>query len=211
MTETSAAVRTTFGEEGVAMRDSMPFHRLASVLAAIEEEPSRMGKESLMRAVLADAWGAGESRVLACVALTTMQLEPSAKPVKLGMGSAQLLSAIARAGSDAAEDAPSKETIARLKLDLKRLGDIGTLAAAELAASRGGAASGTGTGTSGDAGGGAGGGVPMDVLEVLQALRELHSDVGGGSHSRKPEALAALLSRLSPLEAKMARGSLTIQ
>lgn len=80
---------------------SLSYYRLASQLAAIEDEPSRLGKESLMRELLCEGWAAGEERLVACAALTTLQLEAGAKPAKLGMGTAALLEAIAYATSAA--------------------------------------------------------------------------------------------------------------
>jgi len=129
---------------------SLSYFRLASQLVTIEEEPSRQGKESLMRELLSEAWEAGEEPLLACVALTTLQLEPGAKPVKLGMGNAILLDAIARAadpaaGSEADGDAEDNEAsvrakaaAVRLKTGLKSLGDLGLLASQELVSTRGG-------------------------------------------------------------------------
>lgn len=80
---------------------SLSYHRLASQLAAIEAEPSRLGKESLMRDLLCEGWAAGQEQLVACAALTTLQLEPGAKPAKLGMGTAALLEAIVYATTTA--------------------------------------------------------------------------------------------------------------
>jgi hypothetical protein len=79
---------------GSGCAGSLSYYRLASQLAAIEAEPSRLGKESLMRELLCEGWAAGEEQLVACAALTTLQLEAGAKPAKLGMGTAALLEAI---------------------------------------------------------------------------------------------------------------------
>lgn len=108
---------------------------LARSLAAVEAEPARLGKEALMRRLLDEAWG-GEEQLLACVALTTLQLAPGGRPVKLGLGKALLLDAIAHAAARHRPDTAPEEHGGRaqygggarpeaLAARLKELGDIG--------------------------------------------------------------------------------------
>ena len=88
-----------------------------------------------MRRLLDEAWG-GEEQLLACVALTTLQLAPGGRPVKLGLGKAPRLDAIAHAAARHRPDTAPEEHGGRaqygggarpeaLAARLKELGDIG--------------------------------------------------------------------------------------
>ena len=136
---------------------------LAATMRAIEEEPARLEKEALMASLLSRAWSLSSDELLACVALATLQLEPSARPLKLGIGDAMVLAAIAEA---------SGAPLETLKAELVHHGDVGILAEERL-----------------QGGGGGGGGVggksmpswtPLTMTEAQAQLLALSSLSGKG-------------------------------
>ena len=138
---------------------------LAATMRAIEEEPARLEKEALMASLLSRAWSLSSDELLACVALATLQLEPSARPLKLGIGDAMVLAAIAEA---------SGAPLETLKAELVHHGDVGILAEERL---------------QGGGGGGGGGGVggksmpswtPLTMTEAQAQLLALSSLSGKG-------------------------------
>ena len=108
---------------------------LAATMRAIEEEPARLEKEALMASLLSRAWSLSSDELLACVALATLQLEPSARPLKLGIGDAMVLAAIAEA---------SGAPLETLKAELVHHGDVGILAEERLQGGGGGGGGGVG-------------------------------------------------------------------
>ena len=64
----------------------MPLSQLAVTLRAVEAEPARLKAVSLMTALLEDALRTAPDELLSCISLVTMQLVPSTRPLKLGLG-----------------------------------------------------------------------------------------------------------------------------
>ena len=154
----------------------LPYGELARTLDAVEAEPARLDKEALMASLLERAWGASADDLLGCVALTSQQLTPATRPLKLGVGDALVLDALARV-CDGDADA--------LKAELRQLGDLGALAAARREGAPPPAE-------------------PLTLREVRAAMLEIPADSGKGkgANERKASLVAALLGRAPPLEAQ---------
>jgi ATP-dependent DNA ligase len=154
----------------------LPYGELARTLDAVEAEPARLEKEALMASLLERAWGASADDLLGCVALTSQQLTPATRPLKLGVGDALVLDALARV-CDGDADA--------LKAELRQRGDLGALAAARREGAPPPAE-------------------PLTLAEVRAAMLEIPADSGKGkgANERKASLVAALLGRAPPLEAQ---------
>ena len=109
-----------------------------------------------------------------CVALTSLQLTPGTRALKLGMGDSLVVAALAEATGAPADD---------LKSELRQLGDLGDLAATHLANLPPSSP-------------------PLTLREASDSLLELAATSGTGASGDKTTQLAAVLRRAMPLEAK---------
>ena len=86
-----AMVRTAPHESVVA------YGELARTVQAVATVPERLKKEALMTALLGRVLRDSPGELPICIALTTLQLTPGTKPVKLGFGDALIMSALSQA------------------------------------------------------------------------------------------------------------------
>ena len=148
---------------------------LATTLLAVEQEPARVAKEALFAELLERALRESPEELTLALSLASLQLSPNTRPLKLGMGNALILSALAEACGD---------PVSELTEELTRVGDLGILAESRLAGCRR-------------------DGVPSLTLACMHAaLLELSTQSGKGSSGRKTEQLTELLRRSSPVEAR---------
>lgn len=160
---------------------SMPLARLASTLREMEAEPARLARTALMTELLQDAICNAPDELLPCVAVATMNLVPSNRPLKLGVGENLVVQALGDACARPADE---------LKDELRREGDIGTLTE-RLLLQRQGPTSAT-TPASGE--------FPLSVREVHAVLIDVAAQEGKGSQQRKTELMSGLLRRATPIE-----------
>ena len=175
--------------------DGMPFARLASTIEAIEAQPARLKGVALMTDLLSFALLEAPDELLPCLAIATMQLTPSTRPLKLGVGESLVVQALAQAC-----DRPIDE----LKAELRRSGDLGALAARVVARDSAALPATDGGGPNEAVAAVAAAAAPavrLRVQEVHACLLEMGTTSGKGANGRKAELLAALLGRASPKEA----------
>ena len=177
------AMQQAGGEEDVLMRpggeEGMRLEALATTLRAVEAEAARLERVSLLTELLEDALRDAPEDLLSCLALTTMQLLPSARPLKLGVGESLVLQALESACGQPAD---------QLKAALLSEGDIGALAERVLAENA------TASGAE------AREGAPLRVRDVHAQLLELTKISGSGAVQRKVDLLGEMLRRASPAE-----------
>lgn len=150
---------------------------LATTLLAVEQEPARIAKEALFAELLERALRTSPDELSLALSLTSLQLSPNTRPLKLGMGNALILAALADACGD---------PVSELSEELSRVGDLGILAEARLAA-----------GPRDD-----GAAAAFTLAQMHAALFELSTQSGKGASGRKTEQLSELLRRSSPVEAR---------
>ena len=173
----------------------LPYTALAETLQEVEAEPARIKSVALMTDLVCRTLRDSPNELLSCVALTTMQLAPAARPLKLGIADALVLQAL---------EAASGERVDALKSELRERGDVGELAAAVMGRADTSAHDAplgeSGTQLDGTAGAPATR-LALSVGEVHSALLELAAQEGAGSTGRKIALLGDLLRRTTPLEA----------
>ena len=169
-------------------RGGMLLGKLSSTLDAVESEPARLKRVALMAELFGKTMRDAPDELLPCLAIATMQLTPSTRPLKLGVGESLVLRALAVA---------SNRSTSELKDGLQKGGDLGTLAAEALAQSRGPVHRGD------DLDGASHSSGSLRIREVHERLIELGALSGQGSQDAKAEMLSSLLSRASPAEATL--------
>ena len=130
-----------------------------------------------MKELLEGAFKHGTTELTLCVALTTLQMTPSSRPLKIGIGEAIMLDALAEACGASVDE---------LKDELRQRGDLGEVAAARL--------EGGSSATTSDNG-------VLTLREAHAALLELNSTIGKGSKERKVALMSDLPKRARPIEA----------
>jgi DNA ligase-1 len=172
----------------------MPFSTLAATLEALEPVTSRTQMITMLAELLAQA---DPEEVAELVYLVQGRLLPEFVQKEFGMNERLILRAISQAYG-----VPLEEVMARFK----KLGDVGLVAQEVVGQSpqqqQPTLFQGDGHEAQSKEGSGAGGEGGLSLKDVYTRLMQITQTVGAGSQEAKVKILAALLARLSPLEAK---------